>query len=176
MPNKDEIVNVNAAPEVASIQITINLGKPLAQQTQNLPERESQAPQGTFLRQVIAEPAANPIKKIRTSFVPDDLTQDTSTQIADPDPGERSKWKELLGDKVSENDIDGGDILMRLTEEGGAVTWLPVDASRNPVINRFKQKTPEEPNGASVADFITCWLQKGKNAAAAANCWSKLKL
>jgi hypothetical protein len=170
MANKSNAVNVSAASEVSSIQITINLGKP----TQEPVVTTSRAPQGMFLRQVVMEPGNNPVKKIRTSFIPDDLAEDTTVQVADPDPGEFSKWKQLLENKVPEAEIDAGDIMMRVSEEGGTITWLPDDLNRAPVIHRYKQKTTEEPNGASVGDFITCWLEKGETAAAAVNCWSKL--
>jgi hypothetical protein len=169
MTNKDENVNVSATSEVKSIQITINLGKP----TPDVLPNPSQAPMGAFIRQVFLEPGNNPIKKIRTSFVPDDLTQEASTQVADPDPGELAKWKELLGDPQN-IDIDTGDIIMRLNEEGGTATWLPENADLDPIIHRFKQKTEEEPGGATIGDFIQCWIEKGQTAAAASNCWARL--
>jgi len=174
MPNKDEIVNVSAPSDVTSIQIMINLGKPT--QTvgaENVLGGVSQAPMGVFIRQVVQEPGNNPTKKIRTSFVPDDLAQDASTHIADPDVGEVAKMKELLNDKVNENDIDAGIIAVRLNEEGGTITWLPDNASLAPVVERFTANTPEG-GGLSIGDFIQCWLTKGQTAAAGANCWSRL--
>lgn len=168
MPNK-EAINVNTDAEVTSIQITINLGKSTVKP--EIPEGD--APKGVFLRQVFEVPGGNPTKKIRTSYIPDDLVQDTSTQVAESDPGELAKWKELLGDPQG-IDIDTGDIVMRLDNEGGTVTWLPEDTNQEPIIRRFKQKTPDEPGGATIGDFIVCWISKGKTAAAAASCWSRL--
>ena len=173
MSNKDEVVNVAAGSGVSSIQITINLGQPSSQSAQRIGGAESQVPMGVFIRQVVEEPGAAPVKKIRTSFIPDDLAQDASFQTADPDPGELSKWKELLGDRVSEIEIDSGDIVMRLDDKGGTVTWLPNDPNRDPVINRIKQKQNGGP-GVSIGDFIQCWFDRGQTAAAASSCWSRL--
>ena len=168
MPTKDGIVHVSAASEVKSIQIIINLGQP----TETGPEPPSEAPKGAFIRQVFPGPD-NATMKIRTSFVPDDLTQDTSIQISDPDPGELAKWKQLLGDP--ENiDIDAGDIIMRVNEQGGTVTWLPENMNQDPIIHRFQPRTEGEPGGATIGEFIQCWNDRGQTAAAASSCWSRL--
>jgi hypothetical protein len=173
MSKQDETVNVNAASELTSIQITINFGKPQQNVAPQPKPDGSQAPMGAFIRQVCLEAGDNPTKKIRTSFIPDDLTQNASTQIADPDPGELAKWKKLLGDPQN-IDVDAGVSIMRMNEEGGTATWLPENANQDPIIHRFKQKTEEEPGGATIGDFIRCWLDKGQTAAAASNCWSRL--
>jgi hypothetical protein len=167
MGTRDENVNVNASSEVKSIQITINLG----QATENVVLPESQAPMGTFIRQVLL--AADNSKQIRTSFVPDNLANDTSIQITPSDPGELAKWKQLLGDP--ENiDIDTGDIVMRLEEEGGTITWLPEGIGQDPIVRRFQPRTEGEPGGATITDFMQCFAAEGRTAAAATRCWPRL--
>jgi hypothetical protein len=170
MANRSNPINVSAAAEVSSIQITINLGRSTAEPAQTT----SDAPQGTFFRQVFLEPGDPQVKKILTSFVPDDLAEGATTQLADPDPGELSKWKQLLGDELSEEQIDAGKIAMRITEEGGTITWLPDDRTLPPFFHQLKQRTEEEPGGASIGDFIVCWREGGATAAAGVNCWSQL--
>jgi len=160
---------VNAGTDVKSIQITINLGKQAGGTT---PE-PSETPQGVLVRHAFSEPGVNPQKKVRLSFIPDDMAQNPSSHTFAANPAEPTKWLELLGDPVG-LDIDTGIIILRMTEMGGLIAWLPENTTQEPIYRQVKQKSATEPGGVSIGDYIACWFVNGGTADAAAKCIDKL--
>jgi len=165
----DESLNVNAGADVRSIQITINLCK----QTGDVPPGPNETPQGVLVRHAFSEPGANQQKKVRLSFVPDDMTQNPSSHTFAANPGEPTKWLELLGDPVG-LDIDTGIIILRMTETGGLIAWLPENTTQEPIYRQVKHKSETEPGGVSYGDYVACWIANGCTAEASVRCLDKL--
>lgn len=173
MPEKEETINIDSGLNVSSIQITINLGQPVGgtkTQSRDIEISEDEPPAGTLIRQVLSDELNQ--KKVRITFVPDDSGQNNSTKVTDPDVGDKSTWEKLLG-RPAEVDIDDGITLLRFNPAGGVTTWVPNDLSGN-LINHVFQETPHEPGGISYGEFIDCWKENGGDAAAVAECWSRL--
>jgi hypothetical protein len=168
MASNDKTVNVTADANVTSIQININLGNPAT----GAPELPGNPPKGVLVRHAFTEAGANPIKRVRLSFVPDDATQNFSSHTFDADLAEPTKWRVLLKVPV-EFDIDAGVSVLRLNVDGGTVAWLPESTNGEPIFHTVKPKVPNEVGGVSLGDYIRCWNANGADAAAAAHCWDQ---
>lgn len=169
MASNDERINVTADPNVASIQITINLGKATASQTLTT----DTSPKGSFIRHAFLDVGVPPVKKVRLSYIPDSATENSSTNTFNANPGEPTKWLEMLDDPAG-IDLDAGVTVLRIKEDGGTIAWLPENTNQEPIFRPVKQKAEGEPGGVSIGDFIACWVTNGADAAAAAQCLDRL--
>lgn len=171
MPSNDKDVKVPVDANVSSIQITINFGK-----SNIVPNSDSEdkGQKGVVVRQTFLEGG---VKTVRVSYVPDDITQQSSTHTflppAIPNPPEQTKWRELLKDPPG-LDIDTGVIVFRMNENGGSIAWLPGTTNQNPIFRPLEEGQPGVPNAVSWADYIACFIANGADAAAAAKCLDKL--
>ena len=171
MASRDETVHVTADANVTSIQITINLGK----SAESALPTPSNAPKGVFVRHGFSEPGADPVKKVRLSFIPDDAAQNASSDIFNANQAEPTKWLELLGDPDPAGfDLDAGVIVLRMNEDGGIIAWLPENTNQEPIFLPVKQKVENVPGGVSIGNFIACFIEHGSTAAAATQCISML--
>ena len=169
MAPNDEKINVTADPNVTSIQITINLGKAIAGQALTT----DTSPKGSFIRHAFLDVGAPPVKKVRLSYIPDSATDNSSTNTFNANPGEPTKWLEMLDDPAG-IDLDAGVTVLRIKEDGGTIAWLPENTNQEPIFRPVKQKVDNEPGGVSIGDFIACWIANGADAAAAAQCLDRL--
>lgn len=169
MAANDEKINLTAGANVKSIQININLEKA----GENLVSGPITSPKGSFVRHAFLDVGANPVKKVRLSYIPDSAAESSSTNIFNANPGEPTKWLEMLGDPAG-LDLDEGVTVLRISEDSGTITWLPANTNQDPISLPVKQKAPDEPGGVSIGDFIACWIANGADAAAAAQCLDRL--
>ena len=169
MAPNEENINVTADADVTSIQITINLGKATASQTLT----PATSPKGSFIRHTFLDVGAPPVKKVRLSYIPDSATENSSTNTFNANPGEPTKWLEMLDDPAG-IDLDEGVTILRIAEGGGTIAWLPENTNQEPIFRPVKQKVEGEPGGVSIGDFIACWIANGADAAAAAQCLDRL--
>jgi hypothetical protein len=79
--------------------------------------------------------------------------------VNDHDPGNKSTWKQLLGDPTNIN-IDEGVAILRIDEEAqtGSATWLPNQEGVDPIRIKLLQNSPDPSDvSANYANFRACF-------------------
>src|SRR4030067_3508 len=86
-----------------------------------------------------------------------DPTKEASSNVRDPDLGEKDDWERLLGDRPN-LDIDTGVAILRISEdnEGGRTTWLPNNTGENKIEFTVRQASPEPGDPVDLAAFLNC--------------------
>ena len=114
---------------------------------------------GNYIRQVFPD-AANPgMKKIATTFLPDNPTAEVETDVQPHNPGDKVTWKGLLNDPPG-IDIDAGIAILRMDQavENITITWLP-NSEGVPLLRVHRTKSEVSIEGGPIvnlAKFLNC--------------------
>jgi len=111
---------------------------------------------GSWVRQVFID--AQGLKKIATTFVPDNPEEAADREIEDYDDENTNDWEQLLGDPPV--NIDEGIAILRLDNEAelATTTWLPNEEGLD-ILRKTLKQIPEQPDGPTVnlRDFRDCF-------------------
>jgi hypothetical protein len=132
---------------------------------------ENQLHTGVWVRQILKGK-----RKVRISFIPDDLTCPSLYTVREFDEGEKSTWVELLGDPKDEAendiDIDAGVTLLRFNQENTKcnATWLPSSSNQKEIFHEFIRPEPAAGDvGSGGAEYRQCMANNAEKSFIEAN-------
>jgi hypothetical protein len=136
---------------------------------------------GVLLRQVLKGK-----RKVRISFIPDDVTHPTESTLIRLMDDTKSTWTKLLGNPPASLDINQGIILLRFNENGngGIAKFYPNQSAQEEITHPFIQQDPvplPPPGPIGSEDYLKCMENKREllgadfnYAVAAAQCLPQL--
>lgn len=136
----------SATNPVNTLQINISL----AQQAVD----PSSLSTGVWIRRVFTTPQNT--TKVETSFIPYDPERIPSSEVRDPDPGEKASWGKILGNTIADIDLGTSIVWLAGDEMSGVAIWLPNDRTQNMTTFHFTGETPAGGPGIGLREFRQC--------------------
>jgi hypothetical protein len=158
LPDSDEGHTTSSAN---SLQINISLAQPTADPTS--------IANGVWIRRIFIDPQN--AKKVETSYIPYDPEHKDSTEVRNPDPGEKASWKKILGDTIADIDLGTSIVWLASDEQSGVAIWLPDDHTQKMTTFYFTGEAPDGEPAIGLKEFRKCMKaqkkKKGSNYAIA---------